>query len=277
MNTIKTINQISNLTLRKWIVNPKIYILCFLMVSVIFYPFEDIARMLIAGNIDISPTIYPFFFLTMYFRIAITFGVVLLFCDAPFKTSEQLFVISRAGKNIWVYGQVLYIIKAMLTYSLFIFICTFFIFLPHTSYTADWGEGVLFLSNQPFAYLSFPIQIIENFTPFWAVLHTYFLNTLIGIFLALLMFWIGTITEKFVGMAIAVLLVLAPSMIQMFGTWFIWIVPTNLTALHLLDPYNTNTTLPPLWYAYIYLIALNVILVWLSVRATKNNLLGGAV
>lgn len=277
MNSIKTANQISNLTLRKWITSPKIYILFILMASLIIYPYDSIADVLIQNNLEISPFIFPFFLINLYFRLAITFGVILLFCDAPFKTTEQLFVISRANKTTWVFGQILYIIKGTLIYYGFIFICSIIAFLPQITFIGDWGEGINFLSKQQFLHLGFPIEIIEFYTPFWAVIHAFFLNVLIGILIALIMFWLNTITAKFVGATICVVLTLAPLMALMFGQWFMWVVPTSLTAIHMLDSYGIAVGIPKLWYAYVYLIGLNLILVWLSVKATRKNLLGGAV
>jgi len=278
MNSIKTANQISNLTLRKWFTNPKIYILFILMAIVVYQPMQQVTSALLQNNLKISPFIFPFIMVSSYFKLVIIFGLILLFCDAPFKTPDQLFVISRTNKTTWVLGQVLYIIKGTFIYFGFIFICSFLYLLPYADFNSDWGTGIALLKDTgAITMLNLTPVMTEIYTPFWGTIHTLLLATLIGVFLALIMFVLNTVAPKFVGATIGVAFVLASNMAIMFGKWYLWVMPTSVSSLINLDPYGLASGVPKLWYAYLYLIVLNLILIWLSVRVTKKNLLGGAV
>lgn len=279
MNYIKTINQLSNLTLLKWLTNPKIYILFCLMMYVIFDQLSRIMLVLTEYDLKISPFILSLLVLHNYVRLALSFGIILLFCDAPFKTQEHIYIIVRANKTTWVLGQVLYIAKASFIYFGILSLFSIFLLLPYADFTTDWSEGLALYQSADnemrIAYLN--IGISEKFSACWAFIHTFSLFVLVSIFIGLIMFCINTITAKFVGVTVCTTLVLTALMKIMFGNWFLWVLPTNLTDLNILDPVGTASGMPKLWYAYMYLIALILILIWLSVRVTKKNLLGGAV
>lgn len=278
MNSIKAANKISNLTLRKWLTNPTIYILFLMILAAICRPLIEIAITLFKNNLKLSPFIFPFLMVSSYFRLTITFGVILLFCDAPFKNQEQLYVISRVSKTTWVCGQILYIIKGAIIYYGSIFLFSFIIILPFADFHTDWSVGISLLKSMPFTVMfNFNAMIIDFYTPIWATVHTLLLHMLMGIFLALVMFCFNTITAKFVGITVTVVLTLAILMIPMFESWFLWIIPINLTSLAILDPFGIIDGSPKLWYAYVFFIAMNLLLAFLAIRVTKNNLLGGAV
>ncbi len=270
IKNIKTINIISNLTLRKWLVNPKIYVILIYIFIMIF----DIARGIETAESTIF--IFPYLLSAKYNRLLILLGAILLFCDAPFKTSEQLFVISRTNKTIWTLGQIFHIIKGSFLYYGFIFLLTIVLFLPTATFDVSWEEAIrnLHKSGQCSIYLS--DVITTYYSVFWAVFHSFFLNVFLSILFGILMFFFSTLTSKFVGITVCAALTLAPYLDRMLGLLFKQLMPTNLVSLYSLDPYGINEDVPKLWFAYLYLLSLVFILSLLSIKATKKNLLGGA-
>ena len=98
MNFLKTSISMCLINIRKWAYTPRIYVLALLSVIMIFDKCREIANY--ANNIryNVTPWVMPFLFNSRYIRLVILFGVVLLFCDAPFISVEQPYLIIRSKK-----------------------------------------------------------------------------------------------------------------------------------------------------------------------------------
>lgn len=278
MNYIKTINQISNISLMKLIYNPKCYVLMCLILIIINEPVDLLNNSLFYLELEFTPFIIPFIMISSYFRLIINFGVIALLCDAPFKGNEQIFVMCRTDKTIWVLGQVIYIVKCLFGYYIYIFMISFLGMLPNSSLSKDWGMLINEFNKQHgLANINFDTTIYTSFSPISAVIHTILLNLLLGLFLVMIIFLCNTMCAKFVGITISTTLILSSlnAMQTMFGDWYVNVIPTCIVNLSRLIPNNFINGIPSMIYAYIYLVIINVILIILSVKATKTNMLGG--
>lgn len=82
------------------------------------------------------------FIWTNHLTVFILFlGIFIMFCDLPFKDSQQMFLLSRSGKRAWIFSQVLYVIFVSFVYMAFIFACFCAFLLPNAAFDAgSWGK-----------------------------------------------------------------------------------------------------------------------------------------
>jgi hypothetical protein len=91
--------------------------------------------------------ILPHLYNNRFYRLIIQFGVVLLFCNAPFVTSNSNFVIIRTGYKKWFCGQIAYIFLASLLYTAFVVITILLPLLPNLTFESSWGIVLSTLSQ----------------------------------------------------------------------------------------------------------------------------------
>lgn len=101
---------------RKWKSSYRVFIV-FLSVLVFTFIREDYLRQYAQ---DVGLAVTPYFFAFQMddgiTRMLFYFGVVLLFCNAPFMDDQQMFVLVRTGRLRWFAGQLAYIVAANLVY-----------------------------------------------------------------------------------------------------------------------------------------------------------------
>ena len=90
---------------RKWKSSYRVFIV-FLSVLVFTFIREDYLRQYAQ---DVGLAVTPYFFAFQMddgiTRMLFYFGVVLLFCNAPFMDDQQMFVLVRTGRLRWFAGQ----------------------------------------------------------------------------------------------------------------------------------------------------------------------------
>lgn len=76
------------------------------------------------------------------FTVFILFlGIFIMFCDLPFKDNQQMFLLSRSGKRVWIFSQVLYVIFMSFAYMVFIFLSFCAFLIPHLAFDVkSWGK-----------------------------------------------------------------------------------------------------------------------------------------
>lgn len=241
------VNNISNLNLIKLLNEPRVYMLFLIIFSVIEQPIaESLLNSKVIEN-DLSNYIFTYLLNTTFFKLIITFGVIILFCDAPFKTKEQIFIVTRSSKSIWVLGQYLFILKCSFAYYSIIYLLTNII--------------TLIPKNTNITGIALNTNLIWNNN---LNVNTILLNTLVASFLAILMFVLNSILPKFVGATVCVFLILL--------TLMQGVLPSIFTILNPINMLNY----PSLAYAYIYLIFINIMFLIISIKITNKKMLGGA-
>lgn len=82
------------------------------------------------------------FIWTERFTVFILFlGVFIMFCDLPFKDNQQMFLLSRSGKRVWIFSQALYVIFMSFAYTAFIFVSFCAILIPNIAFDVkSWGK-----------------------------------------------------------------------------------------------------------------------------------------
>lgn len=174
---------------RKWKSSYRVFIV-FLSVLVFTFIREDYLRQYAQ---DVGLAVTPYFFAFQMddgiTRMLFYFGVVLLFCNAPFMDDQQMFVLVRTGRLRWFAGQLAYIVAANLVYFLWTALTTVLVLIPQVGFSTDWG-GIIRMcaENNGLAGVVMHKEIVEAYTPLAACLITYGLNVLVGTLLGLVVF-----------------------------------------------------------------------------------------
>lgn len=148
-------------------------------------------------------------------KIMILFGVIMLFCNAPFLHEQKSYMILRVGRNAWWKGECLYIIIASFLYVAFISVVSLLIVVPCISMDRYWGDLLgAYLKNPTLVFknnqgLVIPDVLLWNVPPLTAMIYTFFCTWLLCTLLGNLIFVFNiTTANKWMGIMIAVIVVL---------------------------------------------------------------------
>ena len=221
--------------------------LIFAMVSL--FAFSNLQGV-IDFSLDIAIPVTPWGFphLTSDFicQLVIMAGAVALFCDAPFKSRIETYILPRAGYTAWVSGQCIYIIILSFLYVSTIFIFTILPLLPNITFDKGWGKiwGSLARSMAGRQY-GIPVHVddylIGVYKPLQATLLSFLLTWACSIWLGLLTYLLNYVTGKYIGTFVSVGFVLMDiTVANEWLPWFYKISPVTLAQLQALRGSSSN-------------------------------------
>jgi len=265
----RTLSALSccTLNLRKWPANPRIYVLALLLIGYLNLVIRPVADFAGSVGVPATPWIFPYLSLDRLTLMLVMLGVVLLFCDAPFIDAHQPYVLIRAGKRDWLWGQILYIMLASLCYFLFVAVVSALLLLPHLTFASGWGKiwGTLAQTDAgSHLQLAVSYSLQVNYTPLAAMAWSLLLSWLAGVFLGLLLFVLNMRLARELGAVVGATLAL----LQFFcrdanGFLLYYFSPLSWASLGNLDVTQISL-LPSTTYAACVLVALNIILIVLA-------------
>lgn len=100
-------------------------------------PIGDFAR---AVGYPVSPFAFCFLANDLISQMIMMAGVIVLFCDAPFRDDTYPYLVTRAGCGSWLVGNMLYTLVVALLYVLFLLVMSLIPLLPVISWNLDWGK-----------------------------------------------------------------------------------------------------------------------------------------
>ena len=271
----------------KWRSSPRTVIVFLLLAVFMYYITAGTRALAAAQNMAVTPWLFPFIPSYSLNLDILYFALILLFCDAPFFDEQFPYVCMRAGRFVWVVGQILYIIFASLVYTAVSYLFCLLFCLPNLSFSIGWGKILRMMSmplSKDFAqtYLTgvmandSGINVMSLYTPLQATLFTLLLMWLAGIFLGLLMFAINLHASRGVGSLVAAFFVILNFFAYIFSSghgfkapiiyYFSPISWVNLANLQM----NANNR-PPLVYALTTLCLLILFFIIVSVYSVKQK------
>ncbi|MBD5090129.1 MAG: hypothetical protein HDT30_15205 [Clostridiales bacterium] len=225
-------------------------------------------------GLGVSCWYYPFLFSVSICALFLYFGLVLLFCNAPFVDGQQMFVILRSGKKTWFRGQIFYIILSSIGYFTYIFILSIIMYLPHVGMTGKWGTVLWEFARNPGITTGLGATInaraLSIFSPIKACLLIWLVNVLAGCFLGFLIFYINLYKNRTYGSAIALMVVLISNIEKAAGdsmNKLVYISPVSWTDLYIYA--RKQETISP-FYTVGVLIAVNIVLALLIIRRSRK-------
>lgn len=275
MGSLRTVLFVSIQNFRKWSSNPRFYILGILLLGFFVRIFRPIRGFTEAVSVPATPWALPFMMSDWYVNMLIFFGVVLLFCDAPFVDSGQPYLMVRTGRHAWLWGQIGYILLASILYFAVIAVIPSILLFPNVTLELGWGKvwGTLSQTNAG-AQFDIPMAInhalLVNYTPLQAMLNTFILSVLNALMLGLVMFVCNMAANRTTGVVAALFVVLLEVFAnQNINPVLYFFAPTSWAGLaNISVNYNTK---PSLTYAYVLLLTTSFIMAILAYLLSKNK------
>ncbi len=278
MTKLKTVLFCAHLQFRKWRVSPRIYIIGILLFAFAFGEYRGAAELAKSQGMSVSCWMFPFYLSSATVRG--TFGciTVLLFCNAPFEDGHTPFVLIRTGRKVWALGQILYILEASFFYTLLHVVLSVVTAVPHVWFSAGWGSVMKILASgtiqsvngMPLLYWVDP-SILENFTPFTAMLLAFISMWLVSVFFGTMIFCLNLLSGRGAGIFAAGILIfisyfsMVAGMIR-YGFILQYFSPLNWASVSGVDWCRTGQ-FPPPEYAMSLLLAGSILFSVISVIA----------
>ena len=254
--------------LRRWINNPRYYIVAVLALVWVHYLISPIKAF--SQSVGVNATIwgFPFLLTAWYPHMVLLLGAVLLFCDAPFMNNGTPYECIRSGKRAWTHGQLVYVVVASIIFVLYLFLAIVVCLLPNVTLSTDWGKvySTLAQTNVGSIYSLIPISYLiqQTYTPLQAMILSGSLLTLETCLIGTVMFFINSITSRAVGVFCGLVLSFFPAFASVAGgTLIYYLLPTTWANISILDT-SGKSLYPPVSYAVLLLLLLNVILMTVS-------------
>ncbi len=265
MDKVKAVFNIAGNNFRKWLVNPRIYLTLILLSLYIQSRLAPISQFCSTFGYKITPYVFPYLMSDRISVMIIMFGLILLFCDAPFIESEQPYIMMRSGRKMWVGGQIVYIALAALVFSLVIALISIVFLIPNIELSSEWGKVIgtfaqTSVAGQHGINLPFDLSIFLSFSAISAMLTSLFLCWFVSFFLGLIMFFFNLNISRSAGAIIAVILILWQVTVEKTATYFYNFSPVSWVSLTRIDT-NATTYYPNLLYIVLMLTGAAIVLI----------------
>lgn len=198
-----------------------------------------------AVGISVTPWAFPLITSDYICQLVIMAGAVALFCDAPFKSDIQQYILHRAGYTSWITGQCMYIIVLSFLYTLMILLVSILSLLPNVTFQNNWGKvwGTLARYAVGVQYkipFSADDYVIGAYTPMKATVLSFLLSWLCCIWLGLTTYFFNSVSNGYVGTCISTGFVLMDiTVANEWIPWFYRISPVTLAQLQALKGRNS--------------------------------------
>lgn len=238
--------------LRRWATNPRIFVIALLLLLM-----EE--NMMVGGvrafsqvvDLPVAPWVYPFLTGDWYIALMEIFGVILLFCDAPFMNEGTPYLFVRSGRKAWFWGQVLYIFIASALYQLFIAAGAALLLAGDLAWTADWGKvlGTLSQTQRGMAVgIKLTDTVVRNFSPAQAMLLAFALCWMVMVVFGMVIFTVNLMLPRLWGAVFASILALVmPFSMNASGKTMQYFSPGSWMCFPLID-FSDTTPYPSLRY-----------------------------
>ena len=186
----------------------------------------------------ISPWVLPFMPCMGASFLPIMLGFVLLISDAPFRTSQQQFVMQRTGKRAWITGQLLYILAVSFGFALIMWVLSWIWLIPQLKWNSDWGSVLrtATMNGVPgvfHVYVEFPYSIVKNTNPItvtlWCLGTISMVCFLLGVIMAACNLWLRKGWGAFLIAALTAISLILDHSAQNPGPirFILWLSPLN--------------------------------------------------
>lgn len=287
MYRIKQVVYIAICSFRRWHKNPQI-ILCFLLAFVFCFLLSDKVMQFAEthGTYLQGAEAFIWTFGDARSVFAISILLLLLFADMPNLSNEVPYYMLRINRQIWMAGQIVYLVSATFLFTFFVLAATILLSAVR-SYPANyWSDTAAILGYSGIGEnLAIPafVKVMELTTPYVCTMHIFFLMTgytvtMAGIILLLNLCknnggMIGGVIFSVFG------IMMNPDMISnLFGISIErmrianiisgWISPLN-HATYYMHSFGYDN-LPKLWQSYLFFFVVSVLLFAASLIKIKN-------
>ena len=205
------------------------------------------------------------------------FGYIVILSGVPRLDSGQLFLIYRIGKKNWIIGEIFQIAFCALAYVLLLLAgCIIsaakysYIGNVWSNFTVDYkalyeellSDGNRFIDQQVFKY----------YQPYQTVIHGILLLVLCMTLMGTVVIFFDIIDHKLTGIVINSLIILSVLIFNERRIGLMWLSPFCHSVLALHNVYVYKQMSVPLYWSYLYLGALEILMVFLTSWKLKNKM-----
>ena len=261
---------------RKWLSSPRMLALVLLIGLILESSVHELADFVRSNDLIINFWgLYPMLASQAQMRLLLSFGTLILLCDAPFVDEVQPYLLLRSGRWNWVWGQVLYMALAIVIYQLTVNLISGLLLWGRLSFSGvDWENGWMTIQYLDFTMglpdlISAPVRSINYRLPLEAWCMTMTLDFMGYFLIGALVFVVNQCFRGNKGVVVGGVFALTDLVIA-FGDypllWF-W-SPMTLTNLENLD-LGFQPSRPDVWYAFVLLPILCAVMLVLMVWAGR--------
>lgn len=221
--------------------NQRILLIFTLTVAFVFSNLRGVVDFSGDVGVPVTPWAFPHITSDYICQMVIMAGAVGLFCDAPFHSEIQRYILPRAGYAAWTAGQCLYIMALSGLYLLAILLATVLPLLTNLDLQAGWGKiwGTLARTAMGTQYgIPFSVNdyVIGAYTPLQAMGLSFLLSWCCCIWLGLLTYLLNSLSGGYIGTFVAAGFVLMDiTVANEWAAWFYKLSPVTLSQLQALS------------------------------------------
>lgn len=257
-------------SIRKWNGNGRILAVAFLVFLFAWIRIEPLRRACETYGLGISCWYFPFQIHDIH-TIFYYFGLLLLFCDAPFVDNQQMDVILRSGKKNWFRGKIFYIVATSCLYFLFVAIAGLIEFIPYAGFSFYWEDMMNILSLDSTLGAVIRRNVIMSYSPIEACITQYIICVLLAVLLGLVVFYFNLYKNKVIGMGIAMTVTLTGTLVYFVdlkvSRIIIYFLPMAWSTI---DVFKQEVGGVPFVYAVMVLLVADMLFAFLIMQKSKT-------
>lgn len=222
--------------LRKWLHNPRFWIVGVLLVVLandVSMAFRDVSS---AADKSLSPWLLPFLLCDRYLQFCVALCLISVYCDAPFLDNLQPYCLQKIGRAKWMIGQFLYILVAAILFFMFLWGAMILLCLPNIRFTASWGSCLEMLAHEnPFWGIFYPELILKK-TAIITTIQTLSMSCMVGALIGALLLYLNLYVRRETGVLIAAAISVFDFFLYSYGDQYpvlFWVSPISwINPLH---------------------------------------------
>lgn len=212
-----------------------------------------------------------------YYIIIFLIGFIFLLTSVPRMDSNQFLLIYRTGKKSWLFGEILQIVISAAAYILLLLAGCLAVTGKYSYIGNVWSNYTVYYDSAYKELLSdnyhfVDQQVFKYYSPYKSVLHGILLLLLCMTLMGTIILYFTIINKKLIGILLNVILILFVLIFNEYRAGVMWISPFchAVLALHNVFVYKQQSF--SLGASYFYLLALEGMMVGLSLRKLKNKM-----
>lgn len=209
------------------------------------------------------------------YGILFLLGFLFLWAGIPRINNEHIFSVYRAGKKVWLAGELIHLLIVSALYPLMLLgLCI--LGVSRYSFVGNiWSDYVI---DYDLKYkeivgsgLSINASVFRYDYPYKTALNALLLMILCLLVLGSIVLFFSVINKKIAGMIIVMLLIGCMVIFSNYRIWWMWILPTSHSIISLHHIYVFKKYMVNLSFSYLYLTAVEIVLIILSVLFLRKK------
>lgn len=203
-------------------------------------------------------------------------AMIALLSHLPMTDEAQVYIMARSGRKSWARAQVGMVFVVAVAYMVLVALTVLLWISPYVDWSGGWSDGILaFVEGGAYetydSLLSYDPWVMRTYAPWAAALMELALHALAYGFVALLVYVGNVLFGRRGGVLLGVLPLAADALMASFYAGLPnYFSPITLSRATMLD-YGDGAGYPPVWYAFVALMALCALFAYLSVRLSMKK------